>query len=81
MVLAYLLAAIAVAGATALSALLAGATFGTALWLYAGTGMATLLGLPILIKSYELAAGLLNFARAESGTQELRLIEYHGKRP
>lgn len=79
MVLVYLFAAIAVASATALSALVAGATFGAALWLYTVAGMVTLLCLPLLMKSIELACAWFHGLRGESGTQELRLIEYHGE--
>ena len=79
MVLVYLFAAIAVAGATALSALLAGVTFSAALWLYAITGMLTLLGLPLLIKSFEVVCDMINVGRTGNSSQELRLIEYHGK--
>ncbi|MEX0340909.1 MAG: hypothetical protein AB3N11_17945 [Arenibacterium sp.] len=79
MILVFLLTAIAIASITAFVALLTGATLLGALWLYVVTGMATLLGLPLLLKSYEVAVTLLGYARANTkGEQELRLIEYQG---
>ncbi|MEX0280705.1 MAG: hypothetical protein AB3N13_05885 [Arenibacterium sp.] len=76
MVLVYLLTAIVVASTTALSALLTGATFGTALWLYSATGMIVLLGLPLLMKGYEMASSIALLFRTAESKEELRLIEY-----
>ena len=77
MILVSLIVAIAVAGISALSALLTGATFTNALAIYAFSGMLTMLGLPLLLKSVALVSGILGHARAAEGETELRLIAYH----
>lgn len=78
MLLVSLITAIAIASATAVVAIMTGATLASAFSLYVLSGMVVMLGMPLFLKSVELAAGILGLERAGAKEDELRLLEYHG---
>jgi hypothetical protein len=73
-----LITAIAIASTTAVVAIMTGATLASAFSLYVLSGMVVMLGMPLFLKSVELAVGILRFERAGAKEDELRLLEYHG---
>lgn len=78
MLLVSLITAIAIASTTAVVAIMTGATLASAFSLYVLSGMVVMLGMPLFLKSVELAVGILRFERAGAKEDELRLLEYHG---
>lgn len=78
MLLVSLITAIAIASTTAVVAIMTGATLASAFSLYVLSGMVVMLGMPLFLKSVELAVGILGFERAGAKEDELRLLEYHG---